>query len=484
MRWSNFIPSRRWLIVPPIVIGAAVVAALAASRQELNRVEVQESALPVDFMTVTQTPIHPQIVAYGSAEPNRRWTAVAEVGGRVEETRGNLESGVPVREGELLVSIDRSDYQLRLEQREADLRQAESQLEQLKLNERSDTESLRIQKDLLRVRQHEVSRLENLQIRSAASESELDVVRAAMLQQQQSVQTLVNSLSTYGVQIDSAEAAIALSKSRVKEARRDLDRTQIRSPSGGLLFDVDLQQGQYVAPGQTLFEVIDTSWVEIEAQVSAAQWSRVLRSMQPGGFSPDAPDSIPVEAKSVTEMKMISTALPVGGAGNQGMPESKTGLSGLTAVVTVRSGEHQEQFVGTPVRLTSTLDQQTRTMGVVIRVDNPDVVPGRFDEPAPRLRPGSYCEIAIRSETAVLASRVPRSSIEDGSVWCIGNDDRLHRRAVDVAFTVGEDVAVIGGLWAGDRVVLDPPALAMEGQLAMPVTKRDDDGLPAAESAP
>lgn len=462
MRWPRILRSRRWLILPPILLGVAIVAALAASRKELNRIEVSESALPVDIITVASVPMHPQVVAYGSAEPNRRWMAVAEVGGRVDATRANLESGVPVHKGELLLSIDRADYQLRLEQREADLRQAKSQLVQLKLNKESDTASLTIQRDLLSVRSSEVTRLQTLQDRSAASKSELDAARAAMLQQKQSVQTLLNSLSTYDAQIETAEAAIALSESRAKEAQRDVDRTQIFCPFNGLLFGVDLEQGQYVAPGQTLFEVIDTSWVEVEAQVAMAEWSRMLRLMK---------ECTPPTTLASTEAAMLTT--PRGGNGYESTANPDPSLLGLTALLTIRNGEQHQHFIGTPIRLTSSLDQQTRTIGIVVRVDNPLASSGLVDRARPHLRPGTYCEISLRSESFIPAFRVPRNSIEDGAVLCVGSDGRLQRRQVSVAFALEEHVAVTGGLSEGDRVVVNPPALVLDGQLAEPISNTD-----------
>ena len=469
MRWTKFVPVGRWLILPPILVGFIVVAALAASRKELRRVEVNESALPVDFITVSKTPLHPQVVAYGSAEPNRRWNAIAEVGGRVDATRANLESGVAIREGEFLVSIDRSDYQLRLDQRLADLRQAESQLVQLKLNRKSDQESLAIQRDLLSVRANEVTRLQTLQNRSAASKSELDNALAAMLQQKQSVQNLVNSLATYDAQVESAEAAIALGRSRVNEAERDLDRTRIHSPFNGLLFGVDLEQGQYVAPGQTLFELIDTSWVEVEAQVSTAQWSRLLQLREacetPAHDAGTARSGSPSDA-GVKQVASMSDVRP-------GASPTDPILAGLDAVVTLRHGEERQDFIGTPIRVTSKLDDRTRTIGVVVRVDNPVDTAGAVDTGRTHLKPGAYCQVTMRSNFSIPAFRVPRSAVEDGTVLCIGKDDRLRRQRVVVAFTLDQHVAVTQGLSESDRVVVNPPSLAMDGQLARPMASRD-----------
>ena len=109
-RW---IPSRRWLFLPPILIGLLGVALLAMSRKELNRVPIEEAAIPLRVMRAMNTEVSPTATGYGTARPLRVWTAVAEVGGRIVDTHTDLRSGVFVKAGEPLLKIDDQDYLLR-----------------------------------------------------------------------------------------------------------------------------------------------------------------------------------------------------------------------------------------------------------------------------------------------------------------------------------------------------------------------------------
>src|SRR6056297_2362772 len=95
--------SRRWLIAPPVLIGLAVVIVLAGRRQQLPRTEPAELAVPVNVLSVEPEPIRQTVIGYGTARPERIWTAVAEVGGRVVEVAPDLESGARVGRGDWLL---------------------------------------------------------------------------------------------------------------------------------------------------------------------------------------------------------------------------------------------------------------------------------------------------------------------------------------------------------------------------------------------
>ncbi len=154
-------------------MGIIVVGYLASSKRELHRTTTQETAKPLKVVEVNRQNVSAEATGFGTVKPRRLWSAVAEVDGRIEKVHPNLRSGVAIKQGELLVSIDPTDYRLRTKQRAAELSQANAQLEQMKLNEQSDQRSLEIQQDLLRVRESEADRLSDLRRRSAASQTEV-----------------------------------------------------------------------------------------------------------------------------------------------------------------------------------------------------------------------------------------------------------------------------------------------------------------------
>ncbi|MEM9366944.1 MAG: HlyD family efflux transporter periplasmic adaptor subunit [Planctomycetota bacterium] len=451
-RW---IPSRRWLFLPPLLLGVGVLAALAGRQKELPRTAVTETVRPLYVNQVSWTKSFSEVTGFGTARAKRVWTATAEVSGRVERTHVNLRSGRFVQAGENLVEIDSTDYQLRVNQRLAELAQAEAQLNQIERSVQSDEASLRIQLALLKVRQEDLNRLEQLRQQTAASASELDLARASRLQQEQSVQNLRNNLNNYPAQIASAEAAVELAEARVAEAERDLSRTKITAPFDGVLSGVALEAEQVLSPNEPLFQLLDISTIEIEAQFSVTQLDRVI------GLR----DGISNDEGTITSALELPAGTSMADAAPSIVQKRSRLVDRLAAAVAIGSGDLGIDYVAKPIRILESLDEQTRTLGVVVEVDNTQRL---LRHEAISLRPGAYCRVDLRSRQAVDAIELPRTSVDSGSGFVVDDGGILRRQRVDVAFSKRDLVAVVGGLKEGDFVVVRPPASSRSGDRVEP----------------
>jgi RND family efflux transporter MFP subunit len=460
-RW-NWGDWHRWLIVPPLAVGVVVIFWLARSGNELPRVEADEKAIPVEVMKLQRTPVRPSATGYGVAKPKRVWMAVAEVAGTAVELHPKLRDGNEVTAGSLLVKIDPTDYQLRVEQRISELNQARSQLDQLVEGRRADEQTLEIQQSLLEVRRSDVERLRQLRGNSAASQSEADLSQAAYLQQAVAVQELRRRLAVTPAQIDAAKAAVRLAEAKVSEARRDLERTEITAPFRGLLSQVNLERGQFVSARESLFELLDVETIEIEARFSIAQLHRLidLGNTEPR-FDAREPATSTVEPSGRATSPLETPAEPESGPVTIGAEQA---LAKLEAVVLVRSGNVNLEFLAKPVRISGQLDERTRTLGVIVEVTSGSV---RTRNRSVVLRSGAYCEVILASEQAEHELVVPRSAVEQGRVYLVDEQNRLSRRQVRTRFVEGDRV-VIDGLSEGDWLVVDPPVGALDDALVDP----------------
>lgn len=482
-RLTEVIKSRKWLVIPPIVIGMIVFGVILRSRKDLPRVELTESALPLQVIRLEPQSLRPQATGYGTAKPSRIWTAIAEVPGSLVEVDPDLDSGQPVRADQLLVRIDETDYKLRVEQRRADLSAAEAQLRELQASKKADEKSLRIEQDLLDVSAADLARLTELRDQQATSVSAVDQARSTFLMQTQSVQKLKNSISLYPSRIASAKSSVLMAKARLNEALRDLDRTRLVSPFDGVLADVVLEAGQVVGQNERLFEVRDSRVMEIEAQFSLGQLDNLIPSLL-------------VENASETRR------------------EHGTLLDGISAEVIVRSGRFETRWKGKPVRISDSVNPSTRTLGIIIRVDNQ---PGRLSlrdindseadgsedaanpvgEPQPienktfenahlqslsaPLRAGTFCEVILHGPPLDGMLTVPRTSLDNGSIYVVDRDGRLQRQDVELGFPIGEQWVIVDGLAVGDQVAVKPPLPAIEGMLIDP--KIVNHGAPSSDAA-
>ncbi|MEO1525317.1 MAG: efflux RND transporter periplasmic adaptor subunit [Planctomycetota bacterium] len=425
-------------MLPPIGFGLLVFVWVASRRKPLPRVQPEETRLTVPVVTVHYAPTELAVSGYGTAQPARVWSATPEVSGRVVEVHERLDSGSQVQAGELLIRIDNEDYQLRVRQREADVDSAEAQLAELAASRAADEESLKIDDAMLEVQRAELERRLVLQKRNAASVGEVDQARQTLLQQRQSVQLRRNSLSLYPTKIRSAEAALKTAKARLEEAKRDLERTTLRAPFSGRLSSVNLEIAQFVSAGVSVFEIQENATVEVESQFSIPRLESLLLNY------------------SDPKVGLMDPRL----------------LRDLNAVVEVGEGPARRVFKGKPIRFTESLDQQTRTLGVVVEVRNGGDESSGSETTASKgslpLVPGEFCEVRLVGEPADRIV-IPRASIDGDEVYVVDDESRLRRRVVVLGPTQGDTRVVIGGLNDGELLVTRFPRPAIDGQLVQPL---------------
>jgi RND family efflux transporter MFP subunit len=156
----------------------------------------------------------------------------------------------------------------------------------------------------------------------------------------------------------------------------------------------------------------------------------------------------------VAQVNVLRLRIPV--------PESLSGLVhvGEPADVTVQAtGEH---FTGHVTRFTDALDRTTRTMQVEIDVANDTY----------KLQPGMYANVALQVQNHADALTVPINAIQRGhdaaTVLLVDPQDRVQQREVRTGVEDANNVEVLSGLSAGDRVIIGNLASYQAGQLVRP----------------
>jgi membrane fusion protein, multidrug efflux system len=109
-------------------------------------------------------------------------------------------------------------------------------------------------------------------------------------------------------------------------------------------------------------------------------------------------------------------------------------------------------------------DANTRTAVTELTVDNSDHT----------LWPGSYVDVVFEVPTDPAVLTMPEAALifrADGAqVAIVDAQNRIHLHNVTLGQNLGRTVQVTSGLSAGDKLVNNPPAGLLEGQLVQPVT--------------
>lgn len=428
---------RKWLFLPPILIGGGIFAWMMMTARGLERSVPQERARVVRIIQAPAVDVVPRVLGYGTARPARVWRAVAEVEGRVIETHPELQSGVFVSAGEVMLKIDPREYELAVAQLEAEIAETEANLAELTTQEQNDAASLEIERASLRLADADLERLRGLITSNEAAPTEVRDAERTSLSQKQKVQTLRNSLDLIPTKRSRLEAVLAVSKAKLEAGKLDLEKTVIRAPFHCRLADVHIEKGQFLKAGETLFEADGTDVTEVDAQVSLDHARGLL----------------PPELQR--ELGFIPT-----------MAELRE-LFDIQATVRMHMGGFTAEWPARFVRIREQIDPATRTAGIVVAVDKPyeKAIPGQ----RPPLVKGTYCDVELRGKALPGRIILPRSAVHEDAVYVIDGTRRLGRREVTVAFSQSDFVCLSGGLDAGDAVVVSDPSPAIEGMLVDPV---------------
>ncbi len=163
-------------------------------------------------------------------------TLEAEVSGKIVFMNESLVEGSFVKKGDLLFSIDDSDYKLAVETAKASLLKAESDL-----------------------------RLEEGQ--QAVAKHEMELIGGA------DVDVAYRDLMLREPQLKTAQANLATAKAKLEVAELDLNRTKVLAPFDGVVLSVDASAGDFARSGKSLVSLADSSRYFIQCSLPISSLS-------------------------------------------------------------------------------------------------------------------------------------------------------------------------------------------------------------------
>ena len=439
------ISTPRWrilLILPPIMIGVAVLMMAKGGKQAPPKVEKRETARVVRVVEAPTVRFAPAATGFGEARPAQVWTAVAQVSGRVSTLHPRLRNGEILAAGTELFRIDPVDYELKLAQ-------ARAERAQLDVTRANTEASLAIEKRNLRVAERELARIRKLAKQGTASKSNADAAERTMLSTRTAMQNMKNSLSLLPTQRAVAEA-------QVTQAERDLANTRVNAPFNLRVANLQVEQDQYVSVGQSLFQGDAVDRVEVQAQFAMAALRRMFLGRDLGNG----------------DVRQLNENLPA--------------AVRFQATVRLDMGNHTAEWDAEFLRFSDDVDADTRTIGVVVSVDKPwdQVIPGV----RPPLSKGMYVEVELRGPAGEARRVIPRDAVRNGAILIADGENRLRRRPVRPLYTQGALAVLPMDDGPGDdkdwRVVVSDLIPAVEGMLLEPqIDAALNDRLAAAGQA-
>lgn len=246
-----------------IVITAVILSIIFSTEPKAQKDgATKRTPMLVDTITVSLQDNTPVIRAYGSVVPSQSVDLKPRVSGTVQAVSENFVPGNFVRQGEWLIKLDPTDYQLAVARAETQMIKAESDY-QIELGEQ-----LRAQKAY------------ELVSASVASEN-----KALILREPQKLQ---------------AEAELKSAKTTLTQAQLALERTIIRMPFDGQILTRESNIGSQLSLSEVIAKLIGTNSYWIEASVPLSQVQNLVLPTQ-------TEQNIPVTIRNKTTWKENQT---------------------------------------------------------------------------------------------------------------------------------------------------------------------------------
>ena len=370
------------------------------------------------FAKVTRETVVSTLITNGRMEPVE-WSAVlAERAGVVEKL--HAERGTRVGRGDVLAELGSENLKSDLVAAEARAAQARAELSVIESGGRA-SDLAEIDGTLARARlerenaRKEQASLERLVAKQAATRQEAeDAARRVELSDTQ-IQALDKKRATLVGKSDraSAEAKLHEAEAAVDISRRQVEKTVIRAPIAGVVYDSNVRLGSYLNPGDPVAKVGRTERVRVRVYVDEPELGRVAAGM---------PVTITWDALPNRSWK----------GSVERMPDQIAALG-------------------------------TRQVAEVVCV---------IDNPGGELLPGANVNAEIRSRVAENALTIPREALrrqsnEPGVLLLQG--EKVVWRKVALGVSAVTRVQVLEGLAEGDSVLLPSEVTLESGAPVRPV---------------
>lgn len=378
-----------------------LLAALSACSKEPAE---KEPIVPVQAAAVEKTTIQHTVVAEAVLFPLAQSAIVPKISAPVRTflvTRGSR-----VHEGELLAVLEHQDLSAAAVDTKGTYDQAQATYEistgaDLPAEMQKAQLEAQAAKQMLDAQQKVYDSRQELFQQGALPRKELDQAGVDLTQarnQYELAQKHLEAMQAIGKQqtLKSAAGQLESAKGKYLGATAQLSYSEIRSPINGVIADRPLYPGEMAAAGTPLLTVMDISQVVARAHI----------------------------------------------------PQPDAALLKLGDKATISAPGEDQPTEGKITVISPALDPNSTTVEVWVQAKNPEQ----------RLKPGTSVQLSMLARTIPDALVIPAASLltaEDGTttVMVVGSDNRAHQKPVKVGVRQADDVQIVEGVQAGDRVV-------------------------------
>jgi HlyD family secretion protein len=396
---------RGWSIltraIPGTLLLAGFLICLAGCSKEASE---KETAVPVQIVSVEQITLQHTVTAEAVLFPVQQSALTPKIGAPVKAFY--VKRGSRVHRGQLLATLENQDLVAAAQDTKGSYDQAQAvyktttasgvpeEIQKATLDEQGAQKLLEAEQKIYASRKELFQ--QGAMPRKDLDQAGVDLTNAR--NQYEMARKHASTLLAVGKEqeLKAAAGQLESAKGKYLGAAAQVGYSEIRSPIDGVVTDRPLYPGEMAAAGTPLLTVMDTSEVIARAHIPQPE-AELLRA---------------------------------GDAATLAVPGEDQPVNGKVTVVS------------------PALDPNSTTVEVWVQAKNSEK----------RLKPGTSVQLSMVAKTIPDALVIPAASLltaQDGSttVMLVGVDGRAHQQAVKAGIRQGDQVQVLEGVKAGDRVV-------------------------------
>lgn len=402
--WLRALRGLLMAVLPLALLAGAVYGfkVMRDSRPPVPTRPAFERAFAVKAVEAAYSDYRPMLTLYGETRAGRKVDLKPLVSGEIVQVGPALREGGLVRKGDILIAIDRFDYEGAVTEASANLAEARARLKESLARVELEKKALVRASEQLELSVRDLQRAERLVENRTVSEKSADDRRMAVSTHELALEQRQSNLSIEAAKVDQQRAAITRLEWKLKQAERNLNDTVLRAPFDAHVRNVNAEVGRLASTSDTVATLLDANRIEVKFTLSDQQYGRLLADGE--------------------------------------------GIAGRPVAIRWKVGAEPLRFKGEIERVAAEINAETGGIEVFARVD--------LDDARAALRSGAFVEVEIADRAYENVVRLPESALYGSdAVYIIDVDERLSKRAVELLGYDGANVLVRGDLQEKDRVI-------------------------------
>lgn len=416
-RKGSLFKSLFFMVLQGILMVAILAAAFMATKRmladkpEARKRPAFKTVYTVETVTANPVDYQPSFVSYGQTVAARSVELRSLVSGEIVAVNPRLRAGARVAKGDVLLEIDRFEYEGALSEARANLVEAKARIIENEAQVSLEQGKLRGAEEQLQLAQDDLARVEDLAKRGTSTQREVDTRRLTVSQRQQAIDLSKDTIKVQQSRVAQIQATVDRLQWRVEKAERDLNSTKLIAPFAGIVRASTAEVGRAITANDVVASLYEADTLEVKFTLTDAQYGRLQES--PAGLIDRK-----VEVKWTVGDKDYLYPAQIDRVGAE--------------IASNRGG----------VELFALVEQSTNAVSI---------------------RPGAFVEVNVPDQLFKNIVTVPDTAIYGGNVAYVKVDGKLEKRDITIAAYENENALVSNGLGKDDQVLVTRITEVSEG---------------------